>query len=145
MQYRFLVLAAACCAAVPTLSAQATKPAPKADKPHRPAVQNVAFTNLAPKLSLTPATMDRDYRAARRDNPRLTSDQFLTACVLAHNLGGAHPAVSRVAVLSDFKKGRTPQQALTGLGLSATEAKAAAHQADIEVRQADARPTKKSS
>lgn len=143
MNSRFLVLAALAGAAVPALAAQTSQAVTKTRSVRRPIVQNSAFRNIAPKLTTTAVALNRDYRLALKENPRLTRDQFLTACVLSHNLVGDHPSVSRNSVLRDLKRGRTFQSALTGLGLTSTEAHTAVRQAAREVRAADAKPMPK--
>jgi len=96
-----------------------------------------SFRGVAKKLDTTPEAMQTAYSAAKAANPKLTHGQFIAANMLAHNLGDKNSSITTDAILDGLKSGKSIGQTLQGLGLSATDAKAAERQADKDVRAAN--------
>src|SRR6266568_3912319 len=90
----------------------------------------------AKKLDMTPDAFASAYQTAKQANPKLTRGQFISANMVAHNLGDKNSAITTEAILDGLKSGKSLGQTLQGLGLSATEAKEAERQADKDTRAA---------
>ena len=113
----------------------------RADSRPRPAAKAEAkeersFRGISSKLGMTPAALEDAFEAARQSNPKLTRGHFIEANVLAQNLGSKDPKITTQAILDGLKSGKSIDQTLESLGLSESEAKAAEHAADREIKEA---------
>ncbi len=97
---------------------------------------STTFRGVAKKLDMTPDAFASAYQTAKQANPKLTRGQFMSANMVAHNLGDKNSAITTDAILDGLKSGKSLGQTLQGLGLSATEAKEAERQADKDTRAA---------
>jgi len=132
-------------------AAVAQKPAQAPRTPHRMANRSSmaakpkpqsTFRGIAAKLNTTPDALESAYQTARQDNAKLTRGQFVAANMLAHNLGDKNSSITSQAILDGLKGGKSIGQTLQGLGLSATDAKAAERQADLDAKAAQRQATK---
>ena len=129
----------------PTPKPKVVAPAPKVKhasvkptnsaKPPKPGIPE-SFKAIATKLNTTPQTLETQFEAAHAANPKLTHGQFVSANVVAQNLGTAHPNVTVQAILDGLKSGKSLGQTLQSLKLSPAEAKAAEEAAEREVKAA---------
>jgi len=88
-----------------------------------------SFKGIAAKLGTTPEALQTAYDAAKAANPKLSRGQFVSANMVAHNLGSKNPAITTQAILDGLKSGKSLGQTLQGLGISAKDAEAAERQA----------------
>jgi len=133
-----LMMGLTLCAAV-GLHAQAKRQAPmtrtqpmshqtnSAKKPTTPSTtapksNSDAFKGIAAKLGTTPDALQTAYEAAKQANPKLSRGNFVSANMVAHNLGSKNPAITTQAILSGLQSGKSIGQTLQGLGLSAKDA-----------------------
>jgi hypothetical protein len=91
------------------------------------------FKGIAAKLGTTSDALESSYQTAKQANPKLTRGQFISANVVAHNLGSKNPAITTPAILSGLQGGKSLGQTLQGLGLSESDAQEAERQARREV------------
>ena len=137
---RFIAVAGALAFAIAgTLSAQgksaAARPAQHAAMAHpsnaqpKPAEQHDSFRGIAAKLGTPSDALENSYQAAKQANPKLTRGQFVSANMVAHNLGSTNPAITTQAILNGLQSGKSLGQTLQALGLSEKEADAAERQA----------------
>src|SRR5439155_1386164 len=87
-----------------------------------PSEQRDFFHGIATKLGTTSDALESSYQAAKQANPKLTRGQFVSANMVAHNLGSKHPAITTQAILSGLQSGKSLGATLQGLGLSQQEA-----------------------
>ena len=114
---------------------------PSTAKPSTPATaapktNSDAFKGIATKLGTTPDALQTSYDAAKQANPKLSRGQFVSANMVAHNLGEKHPAITTPAILSGLQSGKSFGETLKGLGLSDQEAKGAENQARRDAARA---------
>lgn len=107
---------------------------PSTAKPTTPATagpktNSDTFKGIATKLGTTPDALQSAYDAAKQANPKLSRGQFVSANMVAHNLGAKNPAITTQAILSGLQGGKSLGETLKGLGLSDQEAKDAENQA----------------
>jgi hypothetical protein len=107
----------------PAKPANASNPATPAPK------SSDTFKGVAAKLGTTPDALQSAYETAKTANPKLTRGQFVSANMLAHNLGAKNPRVTTPAILSGLQSGQSIGQTLQGLGLNQKDAEAAERQA----------------
>ncbi len=88
-----------------------------------------AFKGIAAKLGTTPDALQTAYESAKLANPKLSRGNFVSANMVAHNLGSKNPAITTQAILSGLQSGKSIGQTLQGLGLSAKDAEDAERQA----------------
>jgi len=81
-----------------------------------------SFKGIAAKLGTTPDALQTAYEAAKQANPKLSRGNFVSANMVAHNLGSKNPAITTQAILSGLQSGKSIGQTLQGLGLSAKDA-----------------------
>ena len=81
-----------------------------------------SFKGIAAKLGTTPDALQTAYEAAKLANPKLSRGNFVSANMVAHNLGAKNPAITTQAILSGLQSGKSIGQTLQGLGLSAKDA-----------------------
>ena len=108
-----------------TQMSRPTNAKPEAAKP----AEHSSFSGIANKLGTTPDALESAYTAAKQANPKLTRGQFVSANVVAHNLGSKNSAITTDAILNGLKSGKSLGQTLQGFGLSAKEAEDAERQA----------------
>src|SRR5258706_9714290 len=102
-------------------------------KPPKPGIPE-SFKGIAAKLNTTPEALETQFAAAHAANPKLTHGQFVSANVVAHNLGTTHPDITVQAILDGLKSGKSLGQTLQSLKLSPAAAKAAEEAAEREVK-----------
>ena len=100
-----------------TNSAKATTPSTTAPK-----ANSDFFKGIAAKLGTTPDALQTAYEAAKQANPKLSRGNFVSANMVAHNLGAKNPAITTQAILSGLQSGKSIGQTLQSLGLSAKDA-----------------------
>src|ERR1044071_3494117 len=115
----------------------ATKPA----APTKPMVTPKKFGGVATALGTTSAALESAFEAARAENHKLKVGQFISANVLAHDLGTLHSSITTQAILDGLKSGKKLGAVLQALGLSKAKAKAALKTAKREIRE-DEKPPK---
>lgn len=101
------------------------------------------FKGIAAKLGTTSDALESAFQTAKQANPKLTRGQFISANVVAHNLGSKNPAITTQAILTGLQGGKSLGQTLQGLGLSESDAQEAERQARREVvaaRKAETEP-----
>jgi predicted amino acid dehydrogenase len=81
--------------------------------------------------------MEVAYETAQTANPKLTRGQFVSANVLAKNLGDKNPAITTQAILDGLQSGKSIGQTLQGLGMKDTDADKAEKAAAREIRAAN--------
>jgi len=103
---------------------------PSTTKPEQPKpAEHSSFRGIATKLGTTPDALESAYQTARQANPKLTRGQFVSANMVAHNLGSKNPAITTQAILNGLGSGKSLGATLKSLGLSDKEADAAERQA----------------
>ena len=95
------------------------------------------YRGLSRKLGTTPEEMRARYHAALAANPDLTYGQWVSANVVADNLGGRFPGITSSAILAGLANGDSLGRTLRNLGLSKDRAKQV--ERDAERRIDDAR------
>ena len=95
------------------------------------------YRGLSHKLGSTPEELRSEYRAALLANPDLKFGQFVSANVVADNLGTRYPGVTTDAILAGLANGSSLGQTLTSLGVPKDQAKTA--QKDAETRMKNAK------
>jgi hypothetical protein len=90
---------------------------------------------MAGRLHTTANDLREGYRAALASNPNLKFGQYVAATRLAANLGGAHPGVTREAILDGLAEGKSIGRTLRDLGLGSDEAKDAERSAGREIKE----------
>ena len=88
-----------------------------------------SFKGIAAKLGTTPDALQSAYETAKTANPNLTRGQFVSANMIAHNLGSKNSAITTQAILDGLKSGKSIGQTLQGLGLNQKDAEDAERQA----------------
>jgi predicted amino acid dehydrogenase len=101
---------------------------PSGAQPEKPKSES-SFRGIAAKLGTTPDALESAFATAKAANPKLTRGQFVSANMVAHNLGSKNPAITTQAILSGLQGGKSLGQTLQGLGLSADAAGDAEKQA----------------
>jgi hypothetical protein len=102
------------------------------------------FRGIAAKLNTSPEALESAFARARQTNPELSRGSFIAANVLAANLGAQHPNITTAAILSGLQSGKSVDQTLQSLGLSASEAKQARRAADRQMKDAEKEGKQKS-
>ena len=108
---------------------RATNAKPSTPSNAAPKTGSETFKGIAAKLGTTPDALQTAYEAAKQANPKLSRGQFVSANMVAHNLGAKHPTITTQAILSGLQSGKSFGETLKGLGLSDQEAKDAESQA----------------
>lgn len=105
-----------------------SKPATTQPEQPKPA-EHSSFRGVATKLGTTPDALESAYQTAKQANPKLTRGQFVSANMVAHNLGSKNPAITTQAILNGLASGKSLGATLKSLGLSDKDADAAERQA----------------
>jgi len=113
--------------AAPPRHSAMSKPATQPEQPK--AAEHSSFRGVATKLGTTPDALESAYQTARQANPKLTRGQFVSANMVAHNLGSKNPAITTQAILNGLGSGKSLGATLKSLGLSDKDADAAERQA----------------
>ena len=78
------------------------------------------YKGLSKKLGTTPEDMRSRYRTALLQNPDLSYGNFVSAHMVADNLGNRYPNVTSAALLDRMAKGRSLGQAMQDLKVAPT-------------------------
>jgi hypothetical protein len=97
------------------------------------------YRGLSRKLGTTPEAMRAAYEAALIQNPDLTYGQFVSANVVADNLGGRFPGITSTAILSGLANGDSLGRTLRNLGMTKDQAKVAEQDAEDKIKAAKRR------
>ena len=134
-------------AALGSASAQKPTPKPRLVSGHtKPTVHPAStktpkiprsFTGIASRLNSTPSDLETQFEAARAANPKLTRRDFITANVVAQDLGPNNPAITLPALLSGLATDKNLNKTLEGLGLTRKQADDATDAAEREIKAAD--------
>jgi hypothetical protein len=92
------------------------------------------YRGLSRKLGTTPEQMRAAYQAALLQNPDLTYGQFVSANVVADNLGGRFPGITSSAILSGLANGDSLGRTLRNLGMTRDQAKVAEQNAEDRIK-----------
>ena len=117
-------------------NSKATTPSTAAPKPN-----SDFFKGIAAKLGTTPDVLQTAYESAKQANPKLSRGNFVSANMVAHNLGTKNPAITTQAILTGLQSGKSLGQTLQGLGLSAKDAEDAERQAKRDATAAQHQTT----
>jgi len=97
------------------------------------------YRGLSRKLGITPEEMRSRYEAALLTNPDLKYGQFVSAHVVADNLGGRFSGITADAILAGYLNGDSLGQTLQSLRVPNDEAKAARKLAEAKIKAAKER------
>jgi hypothetical protein len=97
------------------------------------------YRGLSKKLGTTPEEMRDRYEAALLANPDLKYGQFVSAHVVADNLGGRFPDITAANILQGYLDGDSLGRSLRNLGMTKEQAKAAERNAEDQIRAAKRR------
>jgi uncharacterized protein (DUF433 family) len=92
---------------------------------------------MANGMSMSASQLRSAYQAALATNPNLKFGQYVAATRIAQNLGTSNPNITTNAILQGLASGKSIGQTLQGLGLSATQAKAAIKTADEDFEESE--------
>lgn len=104
--------------------------------PERGSEELGRYTGLSKKLGTTPEDLRASYETALAANPDLTWGQFVSANVVADNLGTRYPNITTAAILDGYLNGRSLGRTLEDLGMGEEQAEAAEKEAKREVKAA---------
>ncbi len=97
------------------------------------------YRGLSKKLGITPAEMRARYEAALLANPNLKYGQFVSANVVADNLGGRFPGITSSAILAGYQNGDSLGHTLRNLGMTKDQAKITERDAEMKIDDAKRR------
>lgn len=97
------------------------------------------YRGLSHKLGITPEEMRARYEAALLANPDLTYGQFVSANVVADNLGGRFPGITADAILAGYENGDSLGRTLRNLGMTKDQAKITEQDAKMKIEDAKRR------
>ena len=97
------------------------------------------YRGLSRKLGITPEEMRARYEAALLANPDLNYGQFVSANVVADNLGGRFPDITAAAILAGYQNGDSLGRTLRNLGMTKDQAKIAEQDAKMRIEDAKRR------
>jgi hypothetical protein len=97
------------------------------------------YRGLSRKLGTTPEEMRAAYQAALLQNPDLTYGQFVSANVVADNLGGRFPGITSTAILNGMADGSSLGSVLRDLGMTKDQVKVAQRNAEDTIKAAKRR------
>ena len=109
---------------------------PHAAPPKAPPLPK-GFSGLATALNTTTDALESAFETARTANPRLKLGAFLTANMLARDLGTQHPSITTQAILDGLKNHEKLGKILQDLGLSKSDARKALKTAKREIKRAE--------
>jgi len=93
------------------------------------------YRGLSNKLGITPEQMRARYEAALLANPDLKYGQFVSAHVVADNLGGRFPNITADAILLGYLDGHSLGKTLRTLGMTKEQSKIAERDAEMKIKQ----------
>lgn len=97
------------------------------------------YRGLSRKLGITPEEMRSRYELALFNNPDLKYGQFVSAHVVADNLGTRFPNITADNILIGYANGDSLGRTLKNLGLSGQQSKDAERLAKDRIREARSR------
>ena len=92
------------------------------------------YNGLSKKLGTTPDALRASYEAALAANPDLTWGKFVSANVVASNLGRRFPNITSAAILDGLRTGDSLGETLQSLGLGEEQAELAEKEAKREIK-----------
>jgi len=92
------------------------------------------YNGLSKKLGTTPDALRVSYEAALAANPDLTWGKFVSANVVANNLGRRFPNINSAAILDGLRTGDSLGETLQRLGLGEEQAELAEKEAKREIK-----------
>lgn len=93
------------------------------------------YTGLSKKLGTTPEALRASYDSALAANPDLKWGQFVSANVVADNLGGRFPNITSAAILQGLADGDSLGKTLQNLGLGEDQADDVEKAAKREIKE----------
>ena len=93
------------------------------------------YTGISKKLGTTPEALRASYDTALAANPDLKWGHFVSANVVANNLGGRFPNVTSAAILQGLADGDSLGETLQNLGMGEEQAEEAEKAAKREVKE----------
>ena len=93
------------------------------------------YTGISKKLGTTPEELRASYDAALAANPDLKWGHFVSANVVADNLGGRYPNITSAAILEGLANGDSLGRTLENLGLGEEQADEAEKAAKREIKE----------
>ena len=93
------------------------------------------YTGISRKLGITPEALRTSYETALADNPDLKWGQFVSANMVADNLGARHPNITSAAILAGLRDGDSLGETLERLGLGERQAEDAEKAAKREIKE----------
>jgi hypothetical protein len=93
------------------------------------------YTGISRKLGTTPEALRATYEAALAGNPDLTWGQFVSANMVADNLGTRYPNITTAAILGGLRQGDSLGETLERLGLGEEQAEQAEKAAKREIKE----------
>lgn len=91
------------------------------------------YRGLSRKLGTTPEDMRARYAAALLANPDLKYGQFVSAHVVADNLGGRFPGITANAILLGYLDGNSLGRTLRDLGMTKEQSKITERDAETRI------------
>ena len=102
--------------------------------PDRGSEELSRYNGLSKKLGTTPDALRASYEAALATNPDLTWGKFVSANVVAGNLGRRFPNITSAAILEGLRTGDSLGETLHRLGLGEEQAELAEKEAKREIK-----------
>ena len=93
------------------------------------------YTGISKKLGTTPEALRASYEAALAANPDLKWGHFVSANVVADNLGGRFPNITSAAILQGLADGDSLGRTLQNLGLGEEQADEVEKAAKREIKE----------
>jgi len=93
------------------------------------------YTGISKKLGTTPEALRASYDTALAANPDLKWGHFVSANVVANNLGGRFPNVTSAAILQGLADGDSLGETLQNLGMGEEQAEEAEKAAKREIKE----------
>ena len=93
------------------------------------------YTGISKKLGTTPEALRASYDAALATNPDLKWGHFVSANVVANNLGGRFPNITSAAILKGLADGDSLGKTLQTLGMGEEQAEETEKAAKREIKE----------
>lgn len=93
------------------------------------------YTGISKKLGTTPEALRASYDAALATNPDLKWGHFVSANVVANNLGGRFPNITSAAILQGLADGDSLGKTLQTLGMGEEQAEETEKAAKREIKE----------
>lgn len=93
------------------------------------------YTGISKKLGITPEALRASYDEALALNPDLKWGHFVSANVVASNLGGRFPNITSAAILQGLANGDSLGETLQNLGLGEEQAEEVEKNAKREIKE----------